>query len=45
MNEAVGRVVATGNVAEVFEWGFRLVKLSAGDGSRLHSAERRSMRL
>lgn len=27
MNEAIGRLVAAGNVAEVFEWGSRVVKL------------------
>jgi aminoglycoside phosphotransferase (APT) family kinase protein len=27
MNEAVGRLLAAGNVAEVFEWGSRVVKL------------------
>src|SRR5215510_2215934 len=27
MNETIGRLLAVGNVAEVFEWGFRVVKL------------------
>ena len=27
MNETIGRLLAVGNVAEVFEWGARVVKL------------------
>ena len=27
MNETIGRLLAVGNVAEVFEWGSRVVKL------------------
>src|SRR5262245_23131232 len=27
MVEAIGRLIAAGNVAEVFEWGFRILKL------------------
>ena len=27
MSETIGRVLAAGNVAEVFEWGSRVVKL------------------
>ena len=27
MSETIGRLLTAGNVAEVFEWGFRVVKL------------------
>ena len=27
MSESIGRLLASGNVAEVFEWGSRVVKL------------------